>query len=143
MYCKSHSGYLISIGDANNIINFSSKKQKHITLSTTESELSSLSDCIEMSIHIKHLLKEFQIDSNIIVYEDNISTIQISKKGPASHGKSKFMAVKINYIHDNIQNNAIAVKYVPTTNQIADIFTKPLQGNLFRKLRSNIVKDHI
>jgi hypothetical protein len=31
------------------------------------------------------------------------------------------------------------VAYVPTKEMLADIFTKPLQGNLFRTLRDRLI----
>ena len=40
---------------------------------------------------------------------------------------------------DRLQYEGIKVEYLPTENMIADLFTKPLQGSLFKKFRDNVL----
>ena len=40
---------------------------------------------------------------------------------------------------DRLQSENIEVKYCPTEKMIADFFTKPLQGNLFKRFRDIIL----
>ena len=42
-------------------------------------------------------------------------------------------------LHDRITTGDIDIVYLPTTDMIADILTKPLQGELFRKLRKQLL----
>ena len=43
------------------------------------------------------------------------------------------------WIKDRLKSEKIQVIYCPTAKMIADFFTKPLQGNLFRKLRDVVL----
>ena len=39
------------------------------------------------------------------------------------------------WISDRLKNHGIEVKFCPTSLMLADFFTKPLQGSLFRDMR--------
>ena len=43
------------------------------------------------------------------------------------------------WIKDRLESEGIKVEYCPTEKMIADFFTKPLQGNLFRKFRDVVM----
>ena len=43
------------------------------------------------------------------------------------------------WIKDRLESENIEVVYCPTEKMIADFFTKPLQGNLFRKFRDVVL----
>ena len=43
------------------------------------------------------------------------------------------------FIKDRLNTEKITVEYCPTGKMIADFFTKPLQGNLFRKFRDLVL----
>jgi hypothetical protein len=45
------------------------------------------------------------------------------------------MVVKINFIQEQVANGTIAIKYINTENQVADILTKPLAQIQFTYLR--------
>jgi hypothetical protein len=42
------------------------------------------------------------------------------------------------FIKDRVDSNDLTIKHCPTEEMLADHFTKPLQGTLFRKFRANI-----
>ena len=43
------------------------------------------------------------------------------------------------WIKDRLETEGIEVKYCPTEKMLADFFTKPLQGTLFRKFRDIVL----
>ena len=43
------------------------------------------------------------------------------------------------WIKDRIESENIKVEYCPTEKMVADFFTKPLQGSLFRKFRDVVM----
>ena len=54
------------------------------------------------------------------------------------------MDIRYFFIKDRLDVESIKVEYCPTEEMLADFFTKPLQGNLFRKLRGVIMgQEHI
>jgi len=42
-------------------------------------------------------------------------------------------------ITDKVKKGEITIDYCPTEDMLADYFTKPLQGSLFRRLRNTIM----
>jgi hypothetical protein len=74
-----------------------------------------------------------------IMNQDNLSSILLEKNGRASSGKRiKHINMRYFFIKDRISFGEITVKHCPAKGMLADHFTKPLQGTLFRKFRSEI-----
>ena len=83
----------------------------------------------------------FLIEENI-TYQDNQSSMKILKNGKRSSGqKTKHMDNRYFWIKDRLESEGITVDYCPTEKMVADFFTKPLQGGLFRKYRDIILGD--
>jgi hypothetical protein len=51
------------------------------------------------------------------------------------HSKTKQIEVRYHFLRDNIEEGKIALIHVPTHDQLADIFTKPLDQATFTPLR--------
>jgi len=74
------------------------------------------------------------------IYQDNKSTILLSENGRASSSKStKHLDVRDYFVTDRIKRGEVKVAYCPTKNMLVDFFTKPLQGAVFRRMRSQIL----
>jgi hypothetical protein len=56
-------------------------------------------------------------------------------ENPVFHDRSKHVEIKYHYIRDMVQRKAVHVQYLPTHEQIADIFTKPLAKMKFEYFR--------
>ena len=68
---------------------------------------------------------------------DNISAINLSKN-PIQHSRTKHIDIRHHFLRDHVQNGDISLEFVNTNNQLADIFTKPLNEE-----RLNFIKyDH-
>ena len=50
--------------------------------------------------------------------------------------KLRHVKQHILFVKDYVVNNEIEIKHVNIEDMVADIFTKPLQGDLFRRLRT-------
>jgi hypothetical protein len=59
-------------------------------------------------------------------------------ENPVFHDRSKHIEIKYHYIKDMVQRKGIHVKYLPTHEQIADIFTKPLANTKFEYFREKL-----
>jgi hypothetical protein len=68
------------------------------------------------------------------IYCDNASSISLSKNH-FHHSKSKRISIKYHYLRDQAENKNIKLEYVPTQEQVADVFTKPLSIDVFEYLR--------
>ena len=74
-----------------------------------------------------------------LVYQDNQSTIQLIRNGRSNSERTRHVDIRYFFLHDRITTGDIAIIYLPITDMIADILTKPLQGELFRKLRKELL----
>lgn len=64
----------------------------------------------------------------------------MEKNSRGSSGKrSRHINIQYFFITDRIANDDLIVRYCPTGDMIADFFTKPSQGSLFRGLRNLIM----
>ena len=137
--CKSHTGGAISWGWG--VLLTKCQKQKLNTKSSTEGEIVGVSDFMPNMIWARMFLEAqgFLLKENIL-YQDNQSAIKIEENGKKSGGqKTKHMNIRYFFIKDRLKTEGIKVVYCPTGKMIADFFTKPLQGRLFRKFRDVVL----
>ena len=70
------------------------------------------------------------------LYQDNTSAMKMERNGRDSCSqKSRPIDIRYFWIKDRLQNAPNKLEYCPTEQMLADFFTKPLQGNLFKKFR--------
>ncbi len=123
---KSTSGYtFVANGGA---ISWKSNKQPTVTLSSCEAEYIALANAAKEAMWLKSLCREVDREERnepIIIYEDNQSTIMFANN-PIQSERTKHIEVKYHYIRERVAEGKIKVKYVPTADQVADIFTKSL-----------------
>jgi len=77
------------------------------------------------------------------VYQDSksASLLEENGKGSSSEG-TRHMDIRYLFITDRITTGKISLVYCPTSEMIADFYTKPLQGKLFTKYRDFILNDN-
>jgi hypothetical protein len=71
------------------------------------------------------------------LYIDNQSAIQLIKN-PVYHERSKHIDTHFHFIRECIEDGKGVVEHIGTTNQLADIVTKPLGRIRFQDLRARI-----
>ena len=136
---RSQTVGVISLGHG--VINSKSSKQKINTKSSTEAELVGASDYISHTLWTSWFLKEqgYIVNTNLF-YQDNQSAILLEKNGRKSCGDtSRHINIRYFFIKNTVERENIIVTHCPTEQMIADFFTKPLQGNLFRNMRDIIM----
>jgi hypothetical protein len=136
---KSHTGGAMSLGAG--VIYGTSKRQKLNTKSSTEAEVVGTDDVMPQMLWTLYFLEAqgYKIDDNLL-YQDNKSSILLETNGRGSSGKrTRHMNVRYFFIADRVKSKEIRIEYCPTGIMLADYFTKPLQGLLFRQLRDMIM----
>jgi hypothetical protein len=68
---------------------------------------------------------------------DNESAIRITDN-PVEHIRTKHINIWYHFLRDHQQKGGIEIAYVSTHNQLADIFTKPLDEKMFSKFRNEL-----
>jgi hypothetical protein len=136
---RSHTGGAMSLGRG--CILCKSTKQKLNTKSSTEAEFVGASDYLPNTIWVKMFLQAqgYDIEENTFE-QDNESAIKLERNGRTSAGpKSRHINIRYFWMKDRLKGENIVVRHCPTLQMIGDFFTKPLQGNLFRKFRDVIL----
>ncbi|KAK7579919.1 hypothetical protein V9T40_000548 [Parthenolecanium corni] len=133
---KSTSGYVFQF--CGTAISWASRKQRLVVLSTTEAEFVAASEASREAIWLRNLFLDLTGEEQTIpLYVDNKSTICVLKNEITSK-RSKHYDIRYYYVKDLIKEKIIAVMYVNTKNQRADIFTKGLNRDNFVRLRNNL-----
>jgi len=131
---RSQSGCVIGIGRGP--IYAKSSAQKLNTKSSTESELVALSDNTSQVIWCRNfLIAQGHGLGAATVYQDNMSTISMVANGKSNSARTRHIAIRFFFVTDRVKNGEIKIEYMSTGNMLADILTKPLQGELFLRLR--------
>jgi hypothetical protein len=134
----SQTGVCVMIDSATIVAR--SAKQKLVTKSSTESELVACSDSLVYGIIIRNIFEELNIQHHgVIVHQDNEATIKLITNKKSSTIRTKHISIRYFYIRDRIKSEGITIVHTPTTEMIADILTKPIQGKQFLKLRSMLM----
>jgi hypothetical protein len=68
---------------------------------------------------------------------DNESAIKIAYN-PCEHSKTKHFDIRHHFLRDHAIKGDIVISHVRTNEQVADIFTKPLDERRLRELRSEL-----
>lgn len=107
--------------------------------SSTEAEYKSLAHASADISWVQMLLKDLHVSliSTPTLWCDNISAIALASN-PVFHARTKHIEVDYHYVRDKVVNRELLVRHVSTTDQVADIFTKPLSSARFNYLQSKL-----
>jgi hypothetical protein len=133
---KSTSGTCQFLGRS--LVSWSSKKQTFVALSTVEAEYVAAGQCCAQLLWMRQTLQDFGYNlSKVPLLYDNESAIRMADN-PIEHSRTKHIDIRHHFLRDHEQKGDIEVFYVSTENQLADIFTKPLDEKTFCRLRSEL-----
>jgi hypothetical protein len=119
-------------------VSWSSKKQNSIALSTAEAEYVAAGACCAQLLWMKQTLIDFGCElTKIPLLCDNESAIKLANN-PINHSRTKHIDIRHHFLRDHEAKGDIAIQHVRTENQLADIFTKPLDESRFCALRSEL-----
>jgi hypothetical protein len=122
---RSTSGYVFTM--AGGAVTWSSKRQATVALSTVEAEYVAMSRCAQQMNWMHSWLDEVDVKYSLpgIIKGDNRGAIALTKN-TKDHGKVKHIDIRHHYIRDLIKSGIISIEQVPSAENLADIFTKPL-----------------
>jgi hypothetical protein len=120
------------------LVLWSSKKQNSVALSTVEAEYIAAGSCCAQILWMKATLNDFGIKfKNVLLLCDNESAIKHTNNS-VQHARTKHIDIRHHFIRDYQQKGDICIESVGTKDQLADIFTKPLDENRFCKRRNEL-----
>ena len=136
---KSTTGYVIFMHG--NAIYAESRKQRSTTLSTTEAELVAASDCVRMLRYVRRvLIEDFEYDlPPTPLGEDNQGCIHLAHDG-GDWKRKRHIRVANSYLYEECTiHKTVAIKYIPSADNVADMMTKCLPGDAFERHRNMLL----
>ena len=87
---------------------------------------------------IKQQLEDYGMPQiKISIKYDNTSDINLSKN-LIQHSRTKHIKIRHHFIRVHVQNEDIILEFIPTEDQLADIFIKPLNTDRFEQIREKL-----
>jgi hypothetical protein len=99
-----------------------------------EAEYVTIGSCCAQLLCMRHTLKDYGYTMNHIpLLCDNESAIKISYN-ICGHSRTKYIDIWHHFLRDHAIKGDIVISHVETNDQLANIFTKPLDEKRFCKL---------
>ena len=130
---KSVSGHVAMCGSA--AVDWGSHTHSVVATSTCEAEVLATVRGTQQLIHIKTLLDEFDIVSPLeptLSFEDN-KAARIILGTPGRRKGAKHYERTLHKMHQFSKDGYVKFIYCRTSDQLADIFTKPLDAQMPRR----------
>jgi hypothetical protein len=111
-----------------------SKVQQSTSLSITEAELTSGTDCAQDMLFAMRILESIglKVDKPMILTIDNKGAVDYSNNWSAG-GRMRHASIRLGFLRELKNENIIAVEWCQSADMPADLFTKNLAGPQFRK----------
>jgi hypothetical protein len=135
---RSVTGWVAKLnGD---VVSWAAKKQRVVALSTCEAELYAEAASMQEVLWLRGLMKELglHVSTGSVVHGDNQSAISVTKNGVKGE-RTKHVDVKYHFVTETVERGDVTLKWIPTTEQQADIFTKALAAPVFEHLRKQLM----
>jgi hypothetical protein len=131
---KSTSGIVFFLG--NNLITWTSQKQKVVALSSCEAEYIAAAGAACQGVWLSRLVGYLmgKPPARFKLLVDNVSAIALCKN-PVLHDRTKHIDTKFHYIRQCIDEDKVEVDHIRTNGQLADILTKALGKVKFIEMR--------
>lgn len=131
---RSTGSYCFTLGSG--IVSWAARKQKTVAQLTMDAKYIALHKCSKEAIWLRALLNRIELapihPSPILA---NNNGANILAEDPTFHNRAKYINIKFHAIREYIDHGHLSITYVPTHDNVADIFTKALPPKPFAHLR--------
>ncbi|KAD2803914.1 hypothetical protein E3N88_37291 [Mikania micrantha] len=146
---KSQTGYVFINGGT--AISWRSQKQTLVATSSNHAEVIALHEasreCVWLRSMSQHILTSCGLEKDqnpTLMYEDNAACVSQMKEGYIKSDRTKHIPQRLfSYTRDLIKDNQVDMRYVQSSNNSADLFTKALPTTTFRKHVHDIGMRHV
>jgi hypothetical protein len=87
---------------------------------------------------MRQTLKDYDYTMNHIPLLCDIESAIKIAYNPCEHSRIKYIDIRHHFLRDHYIKGDIVISYIGTNDQLADIFTKPLDEKQFHELRSEL-----
>jgi hypothetical protein len=146
IYCDASWGGEFSRSTYGVLINFMgcpvlwvSRRQATVAASTCHAEYMALGSATRHTLWVRHLLKDILGQDFVgLLLCDNQAAVKVSSDD-ASNKRTRHTDRDFFITNEALFKRLVQLKWIPTAEQLADIFTKSLGPELFRRIRPKLV----
>jgi histone deacetylase 1/2 len=115
-----------------------------VSRSSTEAEYKSLANATAEVIWVQTLLTEHCINhpKAATLWCDNLGATYLSAN-PVFHARTKHIEVDYHFVRERVADKLLNIRFVPTGDQVADGFTKPLSVRQMQAFWCNLNLDKV
>jgi hypothetical protein len=124
---KPRLGYCFFLNNESGTILARSFKGKSVSHSSCESEIYAIDETVRQAIWLRGFLAELgfpQLEPTVIYTDSQSAKTLIDSFNVGNN--SAHLTMRINYLHEQVEQGTIVLKYIDTLHQVADILTKLL-----------------
>ena len=135
---KSTEGFVFLIGGG--ALSWRSKKQRVVAAPSCESEYIAAYSGPKEGAWLSRMFSAmlgYTSSSPISIYIDNQGCIETAK-GSSTNSRNKHIDIRFHFVRDLVAEQHVQLKYISTTDQVADPLAKPLGRVQFNKLISKM-----
>ena len=119
-----------------------SKKLAHVGLSAAHNEYQAAHWCNRHTIWLRELLTEVEMEDALqeptVTFGDNRAAILLSEEDIVSTG-NQFITIPYHYNKEVIERGEVTMRFVPTADNLADLFTKAVSRQTLDRLLPRLI----
>uniref|UniRef100_T1ILY0 RNase H type-1 domain-containing protein n=1 Tax=Strigamia maritima TaxID=126957 RepID=T1ILY0_STRMM len=136
--CRSFGGHLIYVGGV--AVGWGCSKQKSVAASIMEAEFVTTVDTLLSFYWLSYIFEKISLlncVNRLVFHSDSLASIQFTRND-VEKTRSKHIRVKYAIIREYYEEGLFSLSKIPTEWNVADIFTKWLDGTRLEDLCANI-----
>ena len=140
---KSISSLITTLGGTC-LLNFQSKKQNTVALSSTEAELYAETSAVQDMLYVGNLLEEItqQEPQRGELYADNMGAIFLAKNLSLGQ-RTKHVDIRTRFVADVIDDEKLMIYHQSSEDNPADIGSKNCREELHKRHAENMYEGHL